>query len=408
MSQAVNPLLSRENRGLRHFVGVFQYTRRAMALVWETSRSFTIMVAILNLIDGALPAAMAYVGKLIVDSVVRAARTGAAVDRKTALSYVLLEMGLVVVLTGTQRGIAVAESLLRALLGHRVNELILEKALTLELTDFEDSEFYDRMTRARRDASTRPLSLVRRALGLVRNSVSLATQGALLLHFSLWAPLVVVAASVPAFVAETRFSADAFRLFRWRAPESRKQMYLETVLAREDFAKEVHLFQLGPLLLDRYRAIFQQLFWEDRALTLKRGVWGFALGLFSSLAFYGTYAWIVLETIGGSITLGEMTMYLLIFKQGQSALSNLLSSVGGMYEDNLYLSTLYEYLEHGTRTHSGELTRGPEPSDGLRFESVSFAYPGAKQPAVDQVSLHLRPGMKLALVGENGAGKTTL
>ena len=123
---------------------------------------------------------------------------------------------------------------------------------------------------------------------------------------------------MPVFVAETRFSADAFRLFRWRAPETRKQTYLETLLAREDHAKEVKLFGLGPLFLGRYRAIFSKLFGEDRALTLRRGVWGFGLGLLSTLAFYGAYGWIVLRAVQGAITLGDMTMYLLVFKQGQS------------------------------------------------------------------------------------------
>jgi ATP-binding cassette subfamily B protein len=210
------------------------------------------------------------------------------------------------------------------------------------------------------------------------------------------------------FVGETRFSADAFRLFRWRTPESRKQTYLETLLAREDHAKEVKLFDLGPLFLARYRAIFLALFGEDRALTVRRGAWGFVLGLLSTLAFYGAYAWIVTRAVQGAITLGDMTMYLLVFKQGQSALAAILSSIGGMYEDNLYLSNLYDLLEHESAPDRGTATTGPDPKDGIRFERVAFSYPGADRPALSDVSLHIPPGSKLALVGENGAGKTTL
>src|SRR5690606_32821640 len=136
-------------------------------------------------------------------------------DRLHALSFVGLELGLVAALAAAQRGIDACQSLLRALLGQRVNEMILEKALTLELKDFEDAEFYDKMTRARREASTRPLSLVRRAFGLVQNGISLAAYGGLLLELSPWATLILVAAAVPAFLVETRFSRDAFRLFRW-------------------------------------------------------------------------------------------------------------------------------------------------------------------------------------------------
>ena len=182
---------------------------------------------------------------------------GPVVERPRAL-VLLLELGLVVLLAAAQRGLTVCESLLRALLGQRVNEVILEKALTLSLADFEDSEFYDSMTRARREASARPLSLVKRAFGLVQNAISVVVYAGLLVALSPWAVVVLAVAAVPVFVAETRFSADAFRLFRWRAPETRKQTYLETLLAREDHAKEVKLFGLGPLFLERYRAIFSR------------------------------------------------------------------------------------------------------------------------------------------------------
>ncbi|HEY2733256.1 MAG TPA: ABC transporter ATP-binding protein, partial [Polyangiales bacterium] len=284
----------------------------------------------------------------------------------------------------------------------------LEKALTLPLSDFEDSEFYDRMTRARREASSRPLSLVKRVFGLLQNSLSVIVYGGLLLRFSFWTVLVLALSSLPAFIAETRFSADAFRLFRWRAPETRMQSYLEMLLAREDHAKEVTLFGLGPLFLRRYREIFELMFGEDRALSLRRGFWGFGLGLLSSCAFYGAYAFIIQRAVRSTISLGDMTMYLLVFKQGQSALSAILAAIGGMYEDNLYLSNLYEYLEHPSARRTGRAIVGPDPKDGIRFEHVSFAYPGAKEKALDDVSLHIPRGQKLALVGENGAGKTTL
>jgi len=395
-------------RGLRHFFGVFQYSGRAIGLVWTTSRALTVALILLSTIGGVMPAAIAYIGKLIVDAVVAAAQTGAERDQWLALHYVGYEAGAVVLLAATQRGVSVCQSLLRAQLGHRVNVLILEKALTLDLAHFEDSEFYDSMTRARREASSRPLSLVMRTFGLAQNGISLVTYGALLLQFSGWAVLVLVAAALPAFIAETRYSGEAFRLFRWRTPETREQMYLETVIAREDYAKEVKVFQLGRRLLDRYHDIFRRLYKEDRSLTLRRGVWGYVLGLFSTSAFYGAYAWIALATARGDISLGQMTMYVLVFKQGQSALSAALSAIGGLYEDNLYLSNLYEFLEAKVDATPPGAREGPDPGDGIRFEHVGFTYPGAEQPALGDVTFHLPPGRKLALVGENGSGKTTL
>jgi ATP-binding cassette subfamily B protein len=390
------------------FLSVFQYTGRALDIVWSTSRSITLWLGVLSVLAGTLPAGIAYVGKLIVDAVVHARSSGSELARGQALWYVGAELGLVVLLSAAQRGLGVCESLLRALLGQRVNELILEKALTLTLADFEDSEFYDRMTRARREASARPLSLVRRTFGLVQNAISVVVYGGLLLRFSGFTALILAVAAIPVFLAETRFSQDAFRLFRWRAPEARMQSYLETLLAREDHAKEVKLFGLGPLFMGRYRAIFEQLYGEDRALTLRRGGWGFWLGVLSTLAFYGLYAWVVYRAVVREITLGDMTMYLLVFKQGQTAVSAMLSAIGGMYEDNLYLSNLYEYLGHAPSKPGGTKTQGPDPADGLRFEDVSFSYPGAKSPALRDVTLHVPRGAKLALVGENGAGKTTL
>jgi ATP-binding cassette subfamily B protein len=391
---------------LRAFFGVFRYSRRAIGLVWTTSRKLTILLALLTLVAGVIPAFTAYVGRWIVDAVVDAAAS--THGPWPALRWVIIEAGLVVVLVGAQRGISICQSLLRALLGHRVNVMILEKALTLDLIHFEDSEFYDKLTRARREASTRPLSLVNRTFGLVQNGISLISFAVLLAGFSPWAALILLLAGLPAFFVETKFSGDAFRLFRWRSPETRMQMYLETVLAREDYAKEVKLYQLGPLLLERYRGIFDTIFAEDRRLTLRRGVWGYTLGLVGSAVYYGAYAWVAVVAVGGAITIGAMTMYLLLFRQGQSAVAASLSAISGMYEDNLYVSTLYEYLGQEIERPPGHATEGPQPGDGIRFEGVSFTYPGASEPALKGVSLHLRPGQTLALVGENGSGKTTL
>jgi ATP-binding cassette subfamily B protein len=395
----------------RGYLGVFRYSRRAIDLVWTTSRGLSIALGVLTLLAGALPAAVAFIGALIIDAVVEAAglvqETGQA-----PLSDVFVLVGVeglaVAALAGAQRGISLCQSLLRAQLGQRVNVMILEKALTLELEQFEDAEFYDKLTRARREASSRPLSLVMRTFGLAQNLVSLISYGVLLVQFSPLAVAVLMLAGLPAFFAEAKFSGDAFRLFRWRSPETRMQMYLETVLAREDHAKEVKLFGLGPLLLDRYRSIFRKLYREDRALTIRRDSWGFGLGLIGTLALYGAYAWIAAAAVASRITIGQMTMYLMLFRQGQAAVSAILSAISGMYEDNLYLSTLYEYLETPVPERGTHAQRGPVPEDGVRFEGVTFTYPGAAKPALENIDLHIRPGESLALVGENGSGKTTL
>lgn len=391
--------------------GVFGYVRTAIQLTWTTNRSLTLLLGVLTLVAGSLPAGIAWVGAHIVDAVVAASRgyvtMGSAVYH-TTLAYVGLEAALVASLAAANRGLSTCQSLLRAQLGQRVNVMILEKALTLELSHFEDSEFYDKLTRARREASTRPLSMVMRTLGLFQSFISLASYGVILVQFSPIAVVVLFVAGLPAFFAETKFSGDAFRLFSWRSPDTRMQAYLESVVAREDHAKEVKLFGLGPRLLERYEDIYRRLFREDRALTLRRDTWGFLLGLVATLSLYGAYGWIAMSAIQGLITLGGMTMYLMLFRQGQAALSQGLTAVSGLYEDNLYLSNLYDYLGQPVAAARGNITVGAHPEDGIRFEDVSFTYPGTTTPAIDNLSLHIRPGESVALVGANGSGKTTL
>lgn len=380
--------------------------RRALALVWSVSRPLTLGLAATTLISGLLPVAIAVVGKELVDAVVAATQSR---DDAAVFFWMAVELGLVVALAANARVAGIVRALLRAQLGHKVNVLILEKALTLELTHFEDPELYDQMTRARREASSRPLSLVTRTFELAQGIIALLSYGVLLFAFSPLAVLVLVAAGLPSFFAEARFAGDAFRIFKWRTPEVREQGYLETVIAREDHVKEVKLFALGRRFLDRYISIFEKLYLEDKRLTIRRGLWALGLGVVSTLAFYGAYVWIALETVAGAMTLGAMTMYLMVFRQGQGSLSAVLGHVNGLYEDNLYLSSLFDFLDTEIERPPGEAKEhGPNPADGLRFEGVSFTYPGAESPALSGVSFHIPKGGKLAIVGENGSGKTTL
>ena len=396
---------------LSRFLGVFRYSAGAMRIVWDTSAPLMIAMALTTLIVGLLPAAIASVGGLFVDAVAGAlgsAGAAAEVARSEALTFVYIEVGLVLLMTAAQQANTVCQAVLRVLLGNKINVMILEKALTLELAHFEDAEYYDKLVRARREASSRPLSLVTKTFDLLRNVISLIAIGVFLFQFSPYAVLLLSIAGVPAFIAEAKFSGEAFRVNKRRSAERRMQIYLEMVLTREDGVKEVKLLQLGKIFLQRYVDIFLAIYKEDRSLVLRRGVWGYGLGIIASGAFYFAYGWVGFAAIAGAITIGQMTMYIAQFRLGQSAVTSSLTSVNGMYEDNLYLSNLTEYLEHEVPEQSGNLHAGPRPEDGIRFESVSFFYPGSDVPALDNVSLHITPGESLAIVGENGSGKTTL
>lgn len=385
--------------------------RRALQLVWSTSARLLLGLVLATLAAGILPALAAWLGQRIVDAVVAAmqvhSESGAA-PLWPVLRYVLMEAGVLALLAGAQRALSVQQALLRVQLGQKVNTLILEKAQTLTLMQFEDSEFYDKLVRVRREASTRPLALVSKSLGLVQNLISLVSFGVLLVHFSPWALVILVIGALPVFFAEAHFSGNAFRLFSRRAPETRRQNYIETLLSHEGYIKEVKLFGFAPLLLQRYRDTFAKLYAEDRRLTLRRDGWGFLLGLLGTAAFYLAYGWIVIDTVNGAITLGQMTMYLVLFKQGQAAVSSSLTAIGGLYEDGLYLADLYDYLAYPVQLSPGELRQGIKPGDGLRCENLGFRYPGAATATLQGIDLHLAPGRSLALVGENGSGKTTL
>ncbi|HEX8706520.1 MAG TPA: ABC transporter ATP-binding protein [Myxococcaceae bacterium] len=398
---------------LKNAGSLFRYLPGTFRLFWKASPRLAVTLGVLTLVAAVLPAAIAYVGKLIVDGVVAAAAEGGAgVLRGQVMRLVGLEFGLMLGSALVERSLGLTRELLRANLGNLLNERILHKALELELRHFEDSNTYDKMQNARREANSRPLSLVMQVFSIVRNVVTLSTYAVLLVSLSPWSVVVLVVASIPAFIAEARLAAAGFRLYSWRAPEGRKLNYLEWILTRDNHVKEVKLFGLGPLVLGRYRELFQKFFNEDRALALRRMGWGLGLGVLSLGAFYGCYAYVAGRAATGSITVGDMVLYLSVFRQGQAAFQGILTSIGSMYEDALFMSNLFAYLEIPTGAERPRvvpaLTAPRGRSNAIELRDVSFQYPGKDAWALRHVTLTLKPGEKLALVGENGAGKSTL
>jgi len=375
-------------------------SRQTLGLVWRSSRLGTVALGALTILAASLPPLVAYVGKLIVDAVV-------ARDRDRAVRMVLLELGVVAAMALLERSLGLVRQLVGARLGIDVNLAILKKAETLELRHFEDSEFYDKLSRARREASLRPLSLIESNFQVLRSVLTLAGYIALLVRFSNLMVLALLAATIPAFIAEAKFSGAAFRLRNWRSPDTRRLLYLEYVLANDEHAKEVKLLGLGPMLLGRYRSLSERFYGEDRQLAVRRAGWGYGLSLISTAVFYGCYAAIVATTVRGQLSLGDMTLYLVAFRQGQQSFQAILSAVGSMYEDTLYMSNLFEFLAIPTERIRSSAPAVVQPEEGIRFEGVGFQYPGSELWALRNVDLFVPKGQSLALVGENGAGKTT-
>jgi ATP-binding cassette subfamily B protein len=386
----------------------FSHTPRTLRLVRESSPRGTIALGALTLANAGVPLAVAYAGKRITDGVV-------AKNSEATIRWVLIELGLVAVMTLALRSLSLVRQLVGARLGIDINVMILEKARKLELRHFEDPAFYDQLTRARREASSRPLSVVSQTFQITQNIISLTGYVLLLVRASGWAALGLLAAAIPATIAEMRFSSAAFRLRNWRSPETRKLVYLEYVLANDDHAKEVKLFGLGPLLLDRYKALSELFYGDDQKLAVKRAGWGYGLSLVATAAFYACYAGLAIAAVESRISVGDLVLGVVALRQGQQAFGSILSGIGGMYEDNLYMSNLFSYLAIETdeapiaEVPALQVTADASPVfDGIEFEDVGFKYPGREEFALRHVSLKIPKGQSVALVGQNGAGKTTL
>ena len=390
---------------------LLQQLPRALGLVWEASRTNAMLLGGLTLVQAALPATMAWVGKLIIDAVVTASTHPSEAAQALVWRYVSFELGLALVALLVSRLSGLSGELLRVSLGNLLNERILEKSLTLELRHYEDSEVYDIMQNARREASSRPLALAIDAVTVVRHLLTLSSFAVLLWSVAWWSGLVLIAAAIPSFLAETKMSGERFRLYSWRAPEGRKLNYLEWILTRDSTVKEVKLFGLGPLILGRYRTLFRKFLAEDRKLALKRLMYGTLLGALSLAAFYVCYLWVAGRASAGAITVGDLVLYLGVFRQGQSAFEAVLSAVAGSYEDALFLSNLQRFFEIPTTAEAARTVPAKTLAPGphvLEFDHVSFKYQNRDDWALRDLTLRLEPGEKLALVGENGAGKSTL
>jgi ATP-binding cassette, subfamily B, bacterial len=367
-------------------------------------------VLLLRLVGAGLPVLTLWVGKLIVDAVVEAQRSGLAPAAARRLwELVALEIAIVLARDLLGRASSVVESLLGDLFGNRMSVRLMEHAATLDLAQFEDPTFYDHLERARRQ-TTGNIGLFVRVLGTAQSMLTLASLVVAMGAFDMRLLGLLVLSILPAFLGETYFAGLNYSLlYRW-TPERRQLDYLRYVGASDRTAKEVQLFGLAPWLVGRFRALSDRFFAENRRLVLRRAGVGWLLGLLGTAGYYAAYVLILVGAVAGTITLGTLTFLAGAFSRGRDLLQGILGSANDVAEQALYLRDLFVFFEMRPTIASAPGAR-PVPDrirEGFVFEDVGFRYPGSDRWAVRHVSLALRAGERLALVGENGAGKTTI
>ncbi len=386
--------------------------RRAFRLVWDAHKPSALAMLACTLIGALLPASQAWVGKLIVDAVVNAInqQTNASVALQAILPLLLAEFILVIVQTVNNQARTLAEHVLHARMNLAINTRIIRKALELDLTHFENAEYYDKLQNARREADWRGLQIANGSFFLVQNLITLVSFGALLLRFSPWLTLILFLATIPAFIAQSRYAELHFRVLSWRAPAARQLAYLEHLLTDYDAVKEVKLFGLGEPLLGRYANLFWKFLQQDQKIAQGRSLASVGLGLLATLSYYGAYAWIVWRAVSGEITLGDMTLYLGIFRGSQNTFEAIFYGLSDLYENGLFMSNLFTFLELKPQmiVAARPVAVPRKFARGIEFRNVSFRYAGQEGYALRNINLTIEPCEKIALVGPNGAGKTTL
>jgi len=383
----------------------------ALRFVWQSTPRWTLASVALVVVQAPLPLISLYLMKLLVDRATGALGAGDVSGAFGSVAVVVIAMGavsLVAVFLG-QLAELVNQAQSLTLTDH-VNDVIHAKSLEVDLAYYENAEYYNTLRRAQQQGIYRPLSILRGLTQLGQNALSLTAIGALLLSFHPAVPLVLLVAVAPAFLVRVRYSGKLYQWNRRRTETERRSWYFNYLLTGEESAKEVRLFNLGPLLSQRYRDLRAQLRFEQLRLARWQAVRSLLAQITSVAAIYGALIFIVYRAVQGAISLGDLVMYYQAFQRGQSYLQGVLSNLASLYDDNLFLTDLYEFLDLEPRVvappHPAPVPRPMQ--QGIAFENVSFTYPDSPRPALCDVSLTIHPGEKVALVGENGSGKTTL
>lgn len=413
------PPLPDDNPSFRQRLENLAHLGRLVAQIWRTSRWLTLASLLLRLIAALQPVAVLYVGKLIVDEVVRLSGTAApgpgimdwwnAGLLEPVLLLLLFEFALVLANDIVARATGLVDATLSELHSNQVSIELMAHAARLDLMHFESAEYQDRLERARRQAAGRN-ALLSQIFGQAQDILTVFTLAAGLFLYAPWLILLLPLSFIPAIWGETRFNTLAYMLSRWRTPERREIEYLRHIGASAETAKEVKLFGLGDYLISRFRRLAHDIFLENRRVAMLRAGWGAVFAGIASLAYYAAYAYIVWRTIAGEFTLGDLAFLSGSFLRLNGLFQKILLGFTQIAGQSMYLDDLFSFFEiEPTILAPAHPKPFPVPiRQGIAFEGVGFRYPETDHWVVRNLSFTLPAGETLALVGENGAGKTTI